>query len=188
MSHDLVQKRFERSAADTPNIDSAGAVSEFSFPGPVRITKVGVTVTTSVVSDNSVNMTATLSRRPVTGSSSNAVTLGVFRIAAAGVDPAAGSVIWKQLAIADHDGETPEDYSATTSRAKRNEAPNSDITPVDSGGNPFDVYPGQSFAMTLDTNAEGDSGAVYSWVEYVQLPWTGPFVDGTNISRDTTND
>ena len=91
----------KQSAADTPNIDATGATSEFHFAGgPVIVRRVGVDVTTAVVSDNSVACTATMSRRAVIGSTGTVVALGVFKIAAAGVDPAAGSVIYKDLAEA----------------------------------------------------------------------------------------
>jgi len=179
----------KQSAADTPNIDATGATSEFHFAGgPVIVRRVGVDVTTAVVSDNSVACTATMSRRAVIGSTGTVVALGVFKIAAAGVDPAAGSVIYKDLAIADHDGESAEDYDADTSRATRNEAPNSNMTGPETGHEAYLILPGQSFVLTLDTNAEADSGAVVSWVEYEELPFTGPFRDGSNVSRDTSND
>lgn len=176
-------------AADTPNIDSSGAAAEFAFPGgPVRVLRVGVDVTTAVVSDNSTALDLTMTRRPVRGSTSNAVTLGTFRVAAAGVDPAAGAVIYKDLAIVDNDGEQPEDYSASASRAKRFEAPNADITGPITKMDPFIILPGQSLALTLAANAEADSGAVQAWVEVEELPLTGVFKAGANISRDTTNE
>lgn len=188
MSHDLIQKRFQVSAADTPNIDSAGAVAEFVFANPVIITKVGVIATTAVNPDNSVALTATLSRRPVLGSSSNAVTLGVFTMLAANASNlAAGSGVYKVCAIVDSDGETAEDYSATQGRARRFEAPNSNITPPITGDYAWLILPGQSFAMTLDTNAEADSGAVVSFVEYIDAPFAGT-ARLVNMTRDTSND
>jgi len=185
MSHDLIQKRFSMAAADTPNVDSAGAVAEFVFPGPVIITKVGLLVTTAIVTDNSVAMSATLSRRPIVGSTAGAVSLGVFNMIAAGVDPAAGAVIWAPTNIPDLDGEQPEDYSAVQGRASRNEAPNSNIVVIEVGANPWAIYPGQSFAMTLDTNAEGDSGAGRAWVEYIELPFNATFIDQANVTQKT---
>lgn len=180
--HDLERIQYQVSAADTPNIDSAGAVSEFRFAGPVIITKVGVTVTTAVDPDNSVALTATLTRRPVTGSASNAVTLGVFTMKAANsANTAAGSVIFKRCHIDDADGETAEDGTL------RNEAPNSNISANYSGADAWLIQPGQSFAMTLDASAEADSGAVYSWVEYIQLPWNGTPVTRTVIAEDVSN-
>lgn len=177
-----------RAGADTPNIDSAGAVAEFAFPGgPVVIRRVGFDVTTAVVTDNSTACTATMSRRPVRGSAASAVTLGVFTFAAAGVDPAAGTVKYKDLAIADNDGETAEDYDAAKSRSTRNEAPNSNITAPQTGAEAFMILPGQSFALTLDANAEADSGAVEAWVEYEELPLRGPYMPAT-VTRDTSND
>jgi hypothetical protein len=53
--------------------------------------------------------------------------------------------------------------------------------------NPWIILPGQSFALTLDTNAEADSGAVISFIEYIELPWNGNFVDQTLITEDTSN-
>lgn len=180
--HELLQKRYAVSAADTPNIDSAGAVSEFIFAAPVKVTKVGLTATTAVNPDNSVALTATLSRRPVLTSSSNAVTLGVFTVMAANAtNLAAGATVWKSLHIDDADGETAEDGTL------RFEAPNSNITAAETGLDPFIILPGQSFAITLDTNAEADSGAVISFVEYILLPWTGPYVDQANVTEDVSN-
>ena len=179
--HELLKTKYRQSAADTPNIDSAGAVSEFIADQPMLVTKVGLIVTTAVVTDNTTPLTATLSRRPVAGSSSNAVTLGVWSIVAAGVDPAAGQVYFKRLHIDDADGETAEDGTL------RNEAPNSNITAPETGMEAFVILPGQSFAITLDASAEADSGAVVSFIEYVELPWSGPYVDQTNIHEDVTN-
>lgn len=187
MSHRVINQRYQMAAADTPNVDSAGAVAEFVFPNPVVITKVGLTVTTTIVTDGTTDFTATMSRRPILGSSSNEVDLGVFKMAEAGVDPAAGDVIWKELAIADHDGETPED-SAGHASPTRNEAPNSDAVGPITGLDGFLILPGQSFVMTLDSSAEADSGAARAWVEYVDLPFNGVYIDQDNISRDTTND
>jgi len=161
------------SAADTPNIDSAGATSEFAFPeGPVLLKRCGIVVTTAVDPDNTVAMTAALSRRPIIGSSSGALAIGNFKImAAAATNLAVGSVVYKDLHTDDADGETPEDYDATSyAKARRFEAPNSNMTPYLAGKDPMIIAPGQSFCMTLDTNAEADSGAVYSWVEYELLP------------------
>lgn len=180
--HDLLRTRYKVSAADTPNIDSAGAVSEFIFGGPVLITKVGILVTTAVDPDNSTALTMTLTRRPVLTSSSNAVTLGTFHVmAAAASNLAAGSVVFKRCHIDDADGETAEDGSL------RNEAPNSNITAPETGLDAWIILPGQSFAMTLASSAEADSGAVYSFVEYLELPWNGALVDQTNITEDTTD-
>ncbi len=177
--HDLLQKRTAILAADTPNIDSSQAAGEFIFPGPVLITKVGILVTTAVVTDNSADCDLTLTRRPVAGSSSNEVTLGTFKAIAAGVDPAAGSVQWAHTNVVDADGETAED--GTT----RNEAPNTNITPAETRGNPWVILPGQSFAMTLESGAEGDSGAVRGWVEYIELPFNANYIDGTNVTERT---
>ena len=187
--HDLLRKRYMLAAADTPNIDGAAAVAEFVFPNPVIITKVGHIVTTAVVSDDAVLLTATLSRRPTVGSATNAESLGVYRMQE-GLDTtvAAGAVRWKQLAIPDHDGETAEDGNT------RNVAPNKqfDSAFAVAGSydrhNPYLILPGQSFAMTLDASAEADSGAVRAWVEYVELPFNGEPIAGTNITRDTTQD
>lgn len=187
MSHEVINTRWQLSAADTPNIDSAGAVSEFVFPFPVTIKKVALIVTTAVVTDDSTACTLTLTRRPVVGSSSNAVTLGTFNAIAAGVDPAAGSFIWAPCIIADNDGEQPEDYDADTSRAVRFEAPNSNITAPETGEDAWTILPGQSFAMTLASNAEGDSGAVYSAVEYVALPFNAQLIDQDNMTEKTVS-
>lgn len=191
--HDNLRKRYYVSAADTPNIDGAAAVSEFAFPMPVIVTRVGVTATTTVDTDNSVALTATLSRRPLRGSASNAVTLGTFRMAPAGntTQLVAGNTVYKDLAIVDHDGETAEDGS------QRNVAPNraiaSPIAPptLFDGSlskldqfNAFLILPGQSFAMTLDASAEADSGAVVSFVEVIELPLDAEIYDpaGTVIA------
>ncbi len=182
---EILQKRFAMLAADTPNIDSSQAAGEFIFAGPVLITKVGLTVTTAVVTDNSADCDLILSRRPVAGSSSNEVALGIFKAIAAGVDPAAGSVQWAHTNVIDTDGEQPEDYDADTSRAWRNEAPNSNITAAETGENPWVILPGQSFAMTLESGAEGDSGAVRGWVEYIELPYNSKYIDQTNVTQRT---
>lgn len=180
--HELLKTNYQLSAADVPNIDSAGAVSEFVFPMPVKIVKVGIIVTTAVNPDNSVALTATLSRRPTLNSATNAVSLGVFTVMAANAtNLAAGTVVYKRLHIDDADGETAEDGSL------RNEAPNSNLTAAETGLDPYVILPGQSFAITLDTNAEADSGAVVSFVEYVRLPFTGNLVNQTNITEDVSN-
>ena len=80
-----------------------------------------------------------------------------------------------------------EDYSATQGRARRFEAPNSNITPPITGDYAWLILPGQSFAMTLDTNAEADSGAVVSFVEYIDAPFAGT-ARLVNMTRDTSND
>lgn len=195
--HDNLRKRYYSSAADTPNIDGAGAVSEFAFPMPVIVTRVGVTATTTVDTDNSVALTATLSRRPLRGSASNAVTLGVFAMAPANnaTRLVAGNTVYKDLAIVDHDGETAEDGSL------RNVAPNRAIaSPIPSPTifegtlatldkfNAFLILPGQSFAMTLDSNAEADSGAVVSFVEVIELPLDAEIFDPDGkINADVSN-
>jgi hypothetical protein len=179
--HNNLRKAFYQAAADVPNIDGAGAVAEFAFPMPVIVKKVGVRVTTAVVTDDTVALTATLSRRPVNGSASNPVTLGTFTIST-GLDVTipAGRVIYKDLAIVDHDGEVAEDGS------QRNEAPNSNVVgPVDRMDG-FLILPGQAFAMTLDTNAEADSGAVVGFVEVVELDYADIY--GLNVVRDTSNE
>lgn len=180
--HENLRKAFYSSAADTPNIDGAGTVAEFAFPMPVIVTKVGVIATTTVDTDNSVALTATMSRRPIRGSSSNAVTLGVFTMAPANNSTrlAAGNVVYKDLAIADHDGETAED--GTT----RHVAPNQGVTGPVTGFSGFLIQPGQSFAITLDASAEADSGAVVSFVEVIELPFVEPFI-GSNVAADVTD-
>jgi hypothetical protein len=177
--HDLMKKKFSLLAADTPNIDGSTAVGEFIFPNPVIITKVGYIVTTAVVADGTENMDFDLSRRPVVGSSSNAVALAQFRAQAANVDTAAGDVVWVHTNVLDTDGETAED--GTT----RYEAPNANITAPETRRNPWLILPGQSFAMTLQTDAEADSGAVRGFVEYIDLPWNDGFVDQTNVIEGT---
>lgn len=193
MSNDFVQKRYQVSAADTPNIDSAGATSEFIFAEPVIITKCGIIATTAVNPDNSVALTATLSRRVAAGTVGTPVTLGVFTMLAANAtDLAIGKGVFKVCAIVDADGETAEDYSATQAKSRRFEAPNSNITPPITGDYAWLILPGQSFVMTLDTNAEADSGAVVSFVEYISCGWGGPQSGGSgrlvNMTRDTSND
>lgn len=183
MSHNFINKRIMMSAADTPNIDGAGAVAEFFHAKPMIVTKVGVIATTAVDTDNSVALTATLSRRPVLGSSSNAVSLGTFTMAPANntAELPAGAVKYKELAIYDNDGETAEDGTL------RNEAPNSNLVGPITGLEAYLILPGQSFAMTLDASAEADSGAVVSFIEYIELPFVAPYL-GTNVKRDVTND
>ena len=66
--HPDLQKVVLVSAADTPNIDSAGAVAEFIPVLPFVVTRVGILATTAVNPDNSVAMTAALSRRITVGS------------------------------------------------------------------------------------------------------------------------
>jgi hypothetical protein len=188
--HELMRIVPLLSAADTPNIDSAGATSEF-IPGlPFVVTRVGIVVTTEVNPDNSVAMTAALSRRPTIGSSSGEVALGTFAImAAAAANLAVGTVVYKDLHIDDEDGETPEDYDANTSRAKRNEAPNSNLTAAITDQNPYLIPASQSFCMTLDTNAEADSGAVRSFVEGYYVPLTAGVVLSTAaLVRDTSDE
>jgi len=182
MSHEVMRKMRAFSAADTPNIDSAGSTSEFSFAGPVKILRCGIVVVTAVDPDNTVALTAALSRRPVIGSSSGEVGIGNFRImAAAAANLAVGTVVYHDMHVDDADGETPEDYDANTSRAKRFEAPNSNLTPYLTGKDPLIIPPGQAFCMTLDTNAEADAGAVRSFVDYVELPLTPDAVISTAV-------
>jgi hypothetical protein len=177
------------SAADTPNIDSAGAVAEFIPVLPFVVTRVGILVTTAVDPDNSVALTAEMERRITVGSATNAVTLGTFKImAAAATNLAVGQIVYKDLHIDDEDGEEPEDYDADTSRANRNEAPSSNITLHATGLHPFLIPAGQSFALTLDTNAEADSGAVMSFIEGYYLPLMDHLADVDPLMRDTTND
>jgi len=173
-----------QSAADTPNIDSAGAVSEFLVEGPALLKRVGIIVTTAVNPDNAVALTLALSRRPTPGSSSGEVNIGTFRVMAANAaNLAVGSVVYKDLHIDDADGEVAED--GTT----RFEAPSSNLTAYLTAKNPFIIPPGQTFAMTLEASAEADSGAVVSFVEYVQLPIMSDSVIATaTVSRDVTQD
>ena len=191
--HHVMHSRRQLSAADTPNIDSAGAVSEFVFAGPVVITRVGLFVTTAVNPDNSVAMTAALSRRPTIGSASSEVNLGTWLIMAANAaNLAVGTVVYKDLHIDDADGEAPEDFNANN-KARRFEAPNSNLVGATIQGgtlaNPYMIPPSQSFAITLETNAEADSGAVYSWVEFYELPINGPNIISTaTLNRDTSNE
>lgn len=181
--HHLERIVRELAAADTPNIDSAGAVAEFQFAGPVRLKRVGLIVTTEVNPDNSVALTLAMSRRVTLGSASGAVSLGVFTVMAANAaNLAVGKYVYKDLHIDDADGETAED--GTT----RYEAPNSNLTSAFTRGNPFDIPAGQSFALTLESNAEADSGAVRAFVEYEHLPLSGPYrYELTNINEDTSN-
>lgn len=171
------------SAADTPNIDSAGATSEFIPVLPFVVTRVGVLATTAVNPDNSVAMTAALSRRVTVGSASSEVNIGTFKIMAANAtNLAVGQLVYKDLHIDDSDGETAED--GTT----RNEAPSSNLTAAVTGFTPFLIPAGQSFCMTLETNAEADSGAVMSFVEGYYLPLLSQFCDVDPVMRDVTND
>lgn len=177
------------SAADTPNIDSAGAVSEFIPVLPFVATRVGILVTTAVNPDNSVALTMEMERRVTVGSASSAVTLGTFTVmAAAATNLAVGQIVYKDLHIDDSDGEQPEDYDANTSRARRYEAPSADITVHATGLHPFLIPAGQSFALTLDSNAEADSGAVISFLEGYYLPLLSHLADVDPLMRDTTND
>ncbi len=181
--HPDVSKKVFISAADTPNIDSAGATSEFIPVLPFVVTRVGVLVTTAVDPDNSVAMNALLTRRITVGSSSSAVALGTFKImAAAATNLAVGQIVYKDLHIDDSDGETAED--GTT----RNEAPSSNVTQFLDGYGAFLIPAGQSFCMTLDTNAEADSGAVISFIEGYYLPLLSHLADVNPLMRDTTND
>lgn len=178
--NELAKILVEMAPADTPNMDSAASVAEFVFGSrPVIIKRVGLVVTTALDTDNSVACTATMTRRPVAGSSSNAVSLGTFAIAAANSAVAAGKVVVKDLAITDHDGETAEDGSL------RHEAPNSNITPPVTGHPGFLILPGQSFAITLDTNAECDSGAARAFVEYLPLGLSDVYDE--NVIYDTSD-
>lgn len=187
--HELLRKVYLFSAADDINIDSAGDVVEFVPIMPFVATRVGIVVTTAVNPDNSVALTATMSRRPTIGSTSNAVTLGVFTIMAANAtNLAVGDIVYKDLHIDDADGEQPEDYSATQARARRFEAPNSNLTAPVSGQSGFLIPAGQSFALTLDTNAEADSGAVYTFLEGYYLPVTsGVVISTATVLKDTSD-
>ena len=187
--HPDLQKVVLVSAADTPNIDSAGAVAEFIPVLPFVVTRVGILATTAVNPDNSVAMTAALSRRITVGSASSEVSLGTFTIMAANAtNLAVGQIVYKDLHIDDADGETAEDYDANTSRAVRNEAPNSNLTPFLSGYEACLIPAGQSFAITLATNAEADSGAVISFIEGYYLPLLSHLADVDPLMRDTSND
>lgn len=178
------------SAADTPNIDSAGAVSEFIPTLPFVVTRVGIVVTTAVNPDNSVAMTAAMSRRPTIGSSSSEVNLGTFTImAAAATDLAVGDIVYKDLHIDDADGENASDFDANTSKAKLNQAPNSEITVAIADQHPFLIPASQSFAITLETNAEADSGAVRSFIEGYYVPLSSaPVLSTAALLRDTSDE
>jgi len=181
--HENLLKRVLISAADTPNIDSAGATSEFIPVLPFVVTRVGILVTTAVDPDNSVAMTATLTRRVTVGSASSAVTLGTFKImAAAATNLAVGQIVYKDCHIDDADGETAED--GTT----RYTAPSAGITAFETGFTGWLIPAGQSLCMTLDTNAEADSGAVMSFVEGYYLPLLSHLSDVNPLMRDVTND
>lgn len=181
--HPVAMQRVLVSAADTPNIDSAGAVSEFIPVLPFVVTRVGVLVTTAVDPDNSVAMTATLSRRVTVGSSGSAVSIGVFKImAAAATNLAVGQIVYKDLHIDDGDGETAEDSSL------RFTAPSAGLTAAVTGYTPYLIPAGQSFAITLDTNAEADSGAVISFIEGYYLPLLSHISDVNPLMRDVTQD
>lgn len=181
MSHELLQKRRIVSAADTPNVDGAGAVAEFVFGGPVRVTRVGLIFTTAFVADATVGLGYTMSRRPIVGSTAGAVTLGVFQVSAAAQNRAAGAVVFKDLYLLDLDGETAEDGT------KRYEAPNANVAGPEAGLNGFDILPGQSFALTGVAASEGDSGAAISFVEVIDMPWNDGLVDQANIFEDVSD-
>lgn len=176
--HELLQKHYAQTASDDLNIDSDNDTSEFIFNAPVKITRVTAVVTTAVVNAAG-TVDVELYRYPVAGSSSNAVLLGTWRLTTT-TTRAAGAFCYKDLHIDDADGETAEDGSL------RNEAPNSNITAAETGLDPFWILPGQSFAMKVVE--PGDSGVVTAGVEYIQGPFAGELIDGTNVFRDTTNE
>jgi len=176
--HELLQKRWVQNASDDLNIDSDNDTSEFIFGGPVKVTRVFATVTTGVTNAAG-TVDVELYRYPVAGSSSNAVLLGTWRLTTT-TTRAAGAFCYKDLHIDDTDGETAEDGTL------RFEAPNSNITAAATDLDPFIIPPGQSFAMKVVE--PGDAGVVIPGVEFVQLPFSGTFIDGTNVFRDTTNE
>ena len=175
--HDYLQKGRVVLAADTPNIDSDNDAAEIVFAGPVEIVRVGFIATTAVANAAG-TVDIAVRRRPVAGADANQVELATFRLTTT-TTRAAGSVCYKDLWVADNDGETAED--GTT----RNEAPNSNITAPETGARAFTILPGQS--LELKVVEPGDSGAGRAFVEYHELPFNGPWIDQATIFEDVTS-
>ena len=181
MAHELIQTGWMESAADSPNIDSAGAEVYFTRVGPWRPKRIVIKTTTAVNPDNSVALDINIYKNVTAGSETNRVLLGTMRMLAANAtSTVAGDLNFRDFHFDDADGETAED--GTT----RYLAPESFYNPVSasaagSSKRKYDILIGESLQLELATNAEADSGAVVTHVEYEQLPWTP-----ANYSPDTT--
>lgn len=174
--HNSLMKQQVVGAVDDVNIDSAGDNHELVFANPVRITRVGFIVTTAVANAAG-TVEVDIRRRPVAGADANHVEIATLTVTGT-TTRAAGAVVYKDLWIADNDGETAEDG------LQRNEAPNANITAALTGYDPLIILPGQS--LELDVAEAADSGAGRFFVEYEVLPFTGAFL-GSNVFEDVTN-
>ena len=174
--HNLLNKQTLVGAVDDVNIDSGGDNHEIVFANPVLITRVGFIVTTAVA-NGAGTVEIDVRRRPVAGADANHVEIATFTLTGT-TTRAAGAVCYKDLWVADNDGETAEDG------LQRNEAPNANITAALTGYDPLLILPGQS--LELDVAEAADSGAGRYFVEYVELPFTGAYL-GSNVFEDVTN-
>lgn len=177
MSHPLMQIRRKELAAGS--VTTNGHVFEWQVSGPIIVMRVGLTATVAITTQAGQAYTYTMSRRVTLGSASGAVTLGTFTAAPLNVTRAIGSVLNKKLVLTAAT-QTSEDGKP------RNVAPNQGVAPFEVGQEMFYVPPGQSFAITADGTAPS-AGSALPWIEYIELPWNGFYVDQTTIFEDVTN-
>lgn len=189
MAHELIQTDWMSSAADEPNIDSAGAEVYFTQVFPWRPHRLVIKVTTAVNPDNTTALDINIYKNPVAGSETNRVLLGTMRVMAANAtNLAAGTLVYRDMHFDDADGETAED--GTT----RYLAPDSYYNPVSasvagSSARRMDIKIGESLQLELASSAEADSGAVTSHIEYERLPWTpANYGASTVVNKDVTSD
>lgn len=189
MAHELIQTDWMSSTADEPNIDSAGAEVYFTNVFPWRPKRIVIKVTTAVNPDNTVALDINIYKNPVAGSETNRVLLGTMRVMAANAaNLAAGTLVYRDFHFDDTDGETAED--GTT----RNLAPDSYYDPVSASvagwsKRKADILIGESLQLELAANAEADSGAVTTHIEYERLPWVPAFYGAsTTVVKDVTSD
>lgn len=193
MSHELIQTRWMSSPADSPNIDSAGGEVYFQRPHAFYVHRVALIPSTAVDPDNSVALDINIYRNPTALSETGRVLIGTWRVmAAAATNLAVGHTAYKDLHVDDADGETAEDGN------RRNVAPEAIFsthatTPAAIGSELKNlIRVGESLQLELASNAEADSGAVVTWVEYTELGSDPAFwgVSGTalGITKDVTQD
>ena len=141
------QLRTHYFGADSPNIDSGSNVAEFIPAVPIDVIEAGIIATTAIV-HNSDNVVVTISKRPVAGSSSNAVTLKTWTVVpnAATLAAGKGSKVRISAAVAQ--------ATSTMDGSLIDESPTG----------MFQILPGQSIALTVTTAAA--SGAGVGWLRY----------------------
>lgn len=141
------QLRTHYFGADSPNLDSAANVAEFAPGVPITVWEVGYIATTAVV-HNSADGVITITRRPVAGSASNAVTLDTFTFVTNGQTVAAGKGKKSKVTA---------NVAQATSLVD-----NSLIDESPTGA--FQILPGESIALTVTVASA--SGVGQGWIRY----------------------